>query len=59
MKIEGSPQEIQVFINTFQDKNIVFNKQQLKQIEEIIKRTPVAGTTDALIKIKSTPEDCE
>lgn len=50
MKIEGSPQEIQVFINTFQDKNITFNKQQIKQIEEVIKKTPVAGTTDVTLK---------
>ena len=48
MKIEGSPQEIQVFINTFQDKNIPFNKQQLKQIEDLIKNTPAAGTTDVI-----------
>ena len=53
MKIEGSPQEIQVFINMFQDKNNAFNKQQLKQIEDLIKNTPVAGTTDVNIKLDS------
>ncbi|MEE0929571.1 MAG: hypothetical protein UIM53_01065 [Acutalibacteraceae bacterium] len=48
MEIKGSPQEIQVFINTFQDKNNPLNKQQLKQIEELLKKTPVVGATDVI-----------
>lgn len=57
MEIKGSPQEIQVFINTFQDKNNPLNKQQLKQIEELLKKTPVVGATDVKTTIKVGNKD--
>lgn len=48
MKLEGSIQEIKEFIKEFQSKDTAFTKQQLSQIREEIKNTPVAGTTDVI-----------
>ena len=57
MKLEGSIQEIKEFIKEFQSKDTAFTKQQLSQIREEIKNTPVAGTTDASRINKITPND--
>lgn len=54
MKIEGSIQEIKEFIKEFQSKDTAFTKQQLAQIREEIKNTPVAGTTDVKVKVDNT-----
>ena len=48
MKLEGSIQEIKEFIKEFQSKDTAFTKQQLAQIREEIKNTPVARTTDVI-----------
>ena len=39
MKLEGSIEEIKQFIKEFQLRDTAFTKQQLKQIEELTKKT--------------------
>lgn len=38
MKLEGSIQEIKEFMKEFQSKDTVFTKQQLRQIQEEVKK---------------------
>lgn len=52
MKLEGSIEEIKQFIKEFQPKDTAFTKQQLKQIEELAKKTrePIDTAIDPVEK---------
>lgn len=52
MKLEGSIEEIKQFIKEFQPRDTAFTKQQLKQLEEITKKTkePIDAAIDPVEK---------